>query len=345
MKRPPKRNGSAFKIFFFLTIVQVKAAVHTRYGPPEVVELQEIEPPEPRKGEILIKVFASTVNRTDCGFRSAEYFISRFWSGLLKPADQTLGCEFAGKVEAIGREVHSFKEGDRVFGYDDDSFGGHAEYLTTRADGAITKVPPECAYEDIAPSTEGAHYALCNIRASGIDKGQKALVHGATGAIGSAAVQLLKHFGVKVTSVINTDDSELIGSLGSDRVIEEGRKGTPALEESYDLVLDAVGKSSYGRYKPLMKERGVYISTGLGKNGENIFRSMMAPLSTGRKVMFPIPHINKEDVEFLGDLVAKGVFRPLIDRKYGLDDIVEAYRYVETGQKIGNVVLRVRNEK
>lgn len=191
----------------------MKAIIHKKYGPPEVVKLLEVEDPIPKDDEVLVKVFASTVNRTDCGFRSAEYFISRFWSGLLRPKYKTLGCEYAGEVEEIGKNVTTFKKGDKVFGYNDSKFGGHAEYLTVAENDAITLIPTNLTYVEAAPITEGAHYALCNIRASKIRSGQKALVYGATGAICSAAVQLLKYFGVNVVAVCNTKNVALVKSL------------------------------------------------------------------------------------------------------------------------------------
>jgi NADPH:quinone reductase-like Zn-dependent oxidoreductase len=166
----------------------MRAVIHTKYGPPEVAKLMEVGKPLPKANEVLVKVFASTVNRTDCGFRSAEYFISRFWSGLLRPKYQILGCEFAGEIEETGVNVKSFENGDKIFGYNDSKFGGHAEYLTIEESGALALMPENFSYEDIAPSTEGAHYALGNIRASKIKSGQNALVYGATGAIGSSAV-------------------------------------------------------------------------------------------------------------------------------------------------------------
>ncbi len=308
------------------------------------MEIKDIECPEPADDEILVKVFASTVNRTDCGFRSAEYFISRFWSGLFKPKHRVLGCEFAGRIESIGAEVTSFEPGDRIFGYNDERFGGHAEYLTITEDGAIATIPEGFSYEGIVPSTEGAHYALCNIRTSKVASGQNALVYGATGAIGSAAVQLLEHFGVNVTAVGNTKNMELVHSLGAQRVIDHQTQDFTKTEDRFDFVFDAVGKSSFKECRPLMKAKGVYISTELGKNGSNVWRALIAPLSKGKKVLFPLPTIEKADVEFLKELIEQKEFRPVIDEHYELDDIVKAYRYVESGQKTGNVVLTIPME-
>lgn len=317
----------------------MKAAVHTRYGPPDVVSVRDVPQPVPNPGELLIHVRASTVNRTDQGFRSAEYFVSRFFSGLFKPRQQTLGCEFAGVVEAVGQNVTAFRVGDRVFGYDDVRFGGHAEYRTASQDAPLALLPEGFTFEEAAPLTEGAHYALGNLRAARVVPGQRVLVYGATGAIGSAAVQLLKHFGATVTAVCATPHVELVRALGADRVVDYTREDFTQTDERYDLAFDAVGKSSFGACKPLLTPKGVYISTELGNHGENIYLALLTPLRGGKRVLFPLPSITKDDVLLLKHLAETGQFRPLIDRRYPLDRIVEAYRYVETGQKVGNVVV------
>ena len=319
----------------------MKAIVYTKYGPPEVAKLMEVSKPIPKGNEVLIKVHASTVNRTDSGFRSAEYFISRFWSGLLRPKYQILGCEFAGIIEEIGKNVTTFKKGDKVFGYNDKTWGGHGEYLTIAENEAITILPNNLNFDEAAPITEGAHYALNSIKASKIENGQNVLVYGATGAIGSSAVQLLKHFGTKVTAVCNTKNVELVKSLGADIVIDYQTQDFTMVENKFHFILDAVGKSSFRQCKPLLTEKGIYISTELGKNAENIFFALTTPIFGGKKVLFPIPTINKKDVIFLKELVEKGVYKPIIDRHYKLDQIVEAYKYVESGQKTGNVILKV----
>lgn len=319
----------------------MKAIIHTRYGPPEVAQLMEVDKPAPKDNEILILIHASTVNRTDSGFRSAEYVVSRLFSGLLKPKQKTLGNEFAGVIEAIGKGVTLFKPGDNVFGYNDKTFGAHAEYMTLDEQAAVTTMPVHLTYEEAAPITEGGHYALCDIRAAKVHAGQQVLVYGATGAIGSAAVQLLKHIGATVTAVCSTKYVDLVKSLGADLVIDYTMQDYTTTGHRYDFVFDAVGKTSFGKCKQVLKPKGIYISTELGKNGENIFYALATPLFGKKKVLFPIPSINKEDVIFLKSLVEAGQFKPLLDRTYRLDQIVEAYRYVESGQKIGNVVIKV----
>ena len=320
----------------------MKSTVYTRYGPPEVVQLTEVEKPVPKDNEVLVKIHATTVNRTDCGFRSAEYFIVRFFSGLIRPKNKTLGNEFAGEIEAIGKDVKSFKLGDKVFGYNDTKFGAHAEYMKIAENDAITSMPENVSYEEAAAITEGAHYALCNIRATKIKAGQNFLINGATGAIGSAAVQLVKYFGAEVTAVCDTRNIELVKSLGADEVIDYTKQDFTNINKSFDVVFDAVGKSSFRKCKPLLKKRGIYMSTELGYMSQNPFLALITPLFGGKKVLFPIPTISKKDIIFLKKLVETSKYKPVIDRSYSLEQIVDAYRYVETGQKIGNVIIKIR---
>jgi NADPH:quinone reductase-like Zn-dependent oxidoreductase len=317
----------------------MKAIIHTQYGPPEVLQLVEVPKPAPKENEVLIKVHATTVNRTDCGLRSAEYFISRFFTGLFRPKYQTQGNEFAGVVESVGKDVKSFQPGDKVFGYNDITFGAHAEYMVVPEGGPITTMPANFTYEEAAPITEGSHYALGNIRAAKVTPGQKVLVNGATGAIGSAAVQLCRYFGAEVTAVCATPHKELVESLGAGRVIDYLKEDFTQLNETFDFVFDAVGKSTFGKCKPLLKKGGIYISTELGPGGQNPFLALITPLLGDKKLLFPLPTINKADVIFLKELVENGHFKPVIDRSYPLEQMVEATKYVETRQKIGNVVI------
>jgi len=317
----------------------MKAAVYKKYGPTEVVKLVEVDKPSPKGDEVLVKVYASTVNRTDCGFRSSEYFISRLFSGLFKPKFGILGNEFAGIIEAVGKDVTLLNIVDNVFGYNDKKFGAHAEYMTITETDAITTIPNNVTFEQAAPITEGAHYALCDIRAVKIKKGQNVMIYGASGAIGSAAVQLAKYYGAKVTAVCNTQNVEVVKSLGADQVIDYIAQDFTKIDQKFDFIFDAVGKSSFKQCKPLLIKNGTYISTELGKNSENIFLALITPLLGGKKVLFPIPTIKKEDVIFLKKLVESGKYKPLVDRLYHLDKIVDAYNYVETRQKVGNVVI------
>jgi NADPH:quinone reductase-like Zn-dependent oxidoreductase len=319
----------------------MKAILHTQYGAPELLRLQDIPTPAPKESEVLIKIHASTVNRTDCGFLRGKPFVTRFISGLPNPKYTTLGNEFAGEVEIIGSAVTTFQPGDKVFGYDDAHFGAHAEYKIMAEKDAFTTMPSTMTFAEAAPIAEGAHYALCDLRAINIQHGQKILINGTTGAIGSAAVQLAKYFGAKVTAVCNTKNIELVTSLGVDRVIDYTKEDFTTISETFDVVYDAVGKSSFGKCKPLLKSGGIYKSTELGAMWQNPFLALITPLLGGKKVLFPIPTINKEDVIFLKNLVEAGKYKPVIDRHYPLEETVEAFRYVESGQKTGNVVITV----
>jgi NADPH:quinone reductase-like Zn-dependent oxidoreductase len=356
------REAAAEELGAVATIRAMRAAVHTRYGPPDVVRISEVDRPALEDDEVLVKVHATTVNRTDCGFRSGRPLIARlaisaftaaqvsgplakgtaFLTGLVRPHTTVLGNEFAGVVEAVGGGVTAFAVGERVFGYSGDRFGAHAEYLSIPEAGPLATMPSNLTYEEIAASTEGAHYALSLIRAAQIQKGQDILVNGATGAIGSAAVQLLKSLGATVTAVCDTRSLKLVSGLGADRVIDYTAEDFTTDEQTYDVVLDAVGKSTFGRCKRLLKPGGTYLSSELGRLAQNPVLALVTPLFGGKRVMFPIPKHDQQMVRYFKELIESGQFTPVIDRRYPLDQIVEAYRYVETGQKIGNVVINVK---
>ncbi len=319
----------------------MRAIIYKQYGGPDVASLTSLPIPLPAKNQLRIDVQASTVNRTDCGFRSANYFVSRFWSGLFKPKYPVLGCEFAGIVDEVGTEVTLFKPGDAVYGYDDQYFGGHAEYLCIDAQKAVAPIPSGLTYAQAAALTEGGHYALGIIRAAEVKSGYEVLVNGATGAIGSAAVQLLRHLGAHVTAVCPRAYTNKVLELGAEQVVDFESTDFTHLPQKFDFVLDAVGKSSFHKCKPLLKYSGIYISTELGRGGDNIWRALFAAFHKGPKVGFPIPVVKAEDIAYLGKLAAEGQFNPLMDRSYSLEKIVDAYRYVETQQKIGNVTIAI----
>jgi NADPH:quinone reductase-like Zn-dependent oxidoreductase len=320
----------------------MKAAVYENYGPPEIVQIKDISIPTINDNEVLIKVHASTVNRTDCGFRSAEYFIVRFFAGLFKPKYKVLGNEFAGVIEATGSSVINFKVGDKVFGFNDQQFGAHAEYMKMDCNAAIAIMPAAYTFIEAAPLLEGSHYAMVDIIAAKIKGGEEVLVNGATGAIGSAAVQILKYLGARVTAVCPTKQVALVKSLGADVVIDFQNEDFTKLETKFDFIFDAVGKSSFFKCKPLLKPKGIYISTELGYLSQNPFLALLTPLFGGKKLLFPIPSINQNDANYFKALAEEGKYRPIIDRSYSLEQIVEAYNYVESGQKIGNVVIEIK---
>jgi NADPH:quinone reductase-like Zn-dependent oxidoreductase len=327
---------------------QMKAIVYTKYGPPDVLQLAEVEKSTPRDNEVLIKIHATTVNRTDCGFLRGKPFLVRFFTGLIRPKRTILGNEFAGVIEAVGKDVKSFKKGDQVFGYSgDDGFGAQAEYMTLPEEGMLTFLPVNMTYEEAAPSTEGGHYALNNIRKANVRNGQRVLINGATGAIGSAAVQLVKYYGAEITAVCDTKNMELVKSLGADKVIDYTKEDFTKSGQEYDFVFDAVGKSSFGACKKLLKPGGIYCSTDLGFLSQNPFLALWTsifgslPRQAGKKVIFPIPKATQEDAVFFKELIEEEKYKPVIDRCYPLEQIIEAYRYVEKGQKTGNVVITV----
>jgi NADPH:quinone reductase-like Zn-dependent oxidoreductase len=317
----------------------MQAAVYFRYGAPDVVKVAELPLPEPGPNEYLVRVHTATVNRTDCGFRSANYFISRFWSGLFRPRQAVLGCEFAGEIVQAGANTASFKPGDRVYGYDDAGFACHAEYRICNEQTAMAQIPDGYTWPEAAPLTEGSHYALCSLRSAGVKAGQAVLVYGATGAIGSAAVQLLHAWEVRVVAVCGSDYTETVQALGAQRVLDYTREDYTRCGEQFDMVFDAVGKSTFAQAKKVLKPGGVYVSTELGAGAQNVWLALLGKFTRGKRVLFPIPLTRKDDIEYLGKLAGEGKFRPVIDRSYPLSEIVEAYRYVETGMKVGNVVI------
>jgi NADPH:quinone reductase-like Zn-dependent oxidoreductase len=321
----------------------MKAVIHKKYGPPSVLKIQNIDKPSPKDNEILIRVYATTVNRTDCAMLSAKPFIMRFFTGLLKPKNPILGTDFAGQIEAIGKNVISFKIGDRVFGLDDSGLSSHAQYMTLQEDKAIAIMPIKSSYEEAAASLEGAHYARNIINKVTIEKNQKILVNGATGAIGSALVQLLKYYGATVTAVCNTKNMTLVKSLGAAFVIDYSKEAFTQSNEKYAFVFDAVGKSSFAKCKPLLESGGIYISTELGWMAENLFYALFTPFVGNKKVIFPIPTDCKVSVLLIKKLIEEGSFKAVIDRTYLLDDISEAFTYVEKGEKTGNVVINLED--
>lgn len=318
----------------------MKACVYTRYGPPEVLQIKEVPKPTPKDDEVLIKIHATTVNRTDCGFRKAEYFAVRIVSGFFKPKKTILGTELSGEVEAIGKTVKTFKAGDAVFGLKSMAFGAHAAYICVPEEGSITTKPTNMSYEEAAAICEGAWLANNVLKKMNVKAGHKILINGATGSIGSAAVQLSKYYGAEITAVGNTKNLELIRSLGAHTVIDYLKEDFTKIGGSYDFIFDAVGKSSFFKCRKLLKTKGMYISTELGFMWQNIFLPLLTFFSS-KKVKFPIPIDKKEDIIFLKRLVEAGKYKAVIDKRYPFDQIIEATRYVETGEKTGNVVIQV----
>ena len=317
----------------------MKAVVYDRYGPPDVLRLEEVERPVPDDDQLLVRVHASTVTRSDCGFRSAEIFISRFFTGLLRPKQRIPGMEFAGVVEAVGSSVAEFEVGDRVFGVT--GAGAHAQFTCIRESSPVARIPTGMSFEDAAAVCDGASLALACLRRAEPLQGRNVLVYGASGAVGTAGVQLAKHFGAEVTAVCNTATVELARSLGADEVIDYTRDDFTKNGKSYDVVFDAVGKHSFRRSRHSLKPGGTFVETDLGFMWHAPLLALLTRRIGSKRVTIGITHYAKEDVDLLKELVEAGEFRPVVSRTYPLEDVVEAHRYVETGQKTGNVVLTV----
>jgi NADPH:quinone reductase-like Zn-dependent oxidoreductase len=316
----------------------MRAVVHDRYGPPEVLRLEDVPRPVPSENEVLVKVHATTVTRSDCGFRAADPFFSRVFTGLRRPKRRIMGMELAGVVEQVGSAVTEFAVRDEVFGL---RSGANAEYVCVREQGALAHKPAGLSFEEAAALPDGASIARACLAKAELGPGKRILIYGATGAIGTAAVQLAKATGAHVTAVGNTKNLELVRSLGADVVLDYENEDFTKNGETYDVVFDAVGKHSFRRARRSLEPGGVFIETDLG------FMWHVPPLALatrviGRKrVRLPIPKYSKEDVAHVKQLVEEGRYRPVIDRTYPLEHVVEATRYVETGQKTGNVVLTV----
>ncbi len=321
----------------------MKAIICKMYGPPENLELKEIGKPIPKENELLIKIYASTVNRTDCAILRAKPFIMRFITGVFKLKNPIQGTEFAGIIEAVGKNVKFFNTGAKVFGFEDTGSGSHAQYLTISEDKAFALMPENITFEQAAASIEGAHYTYNFINKVDLKSGHKVLVNGATGSIGSSAVQFLKYFGAEVTAVCNGKDTELVKSLGADKIIDFNKDDFTKDTGEYNFVFDTVGKSSFVKCKPLLVPGGDYISSELGFMAQNLFFALIKPIIGKKKVIFPVPLDCKSSIVFIIKLIDMGKFKTVIDRKYPLDKIVEAYNYVEKGQKTGNVVITVEH--
>jgi NADPH:quinone reductase-like Zn-dependent oxidoreductase len=324
-----------------LQTVAVRAAVYTKYGPPEVLRVEDVERPTPGENDVLIRIHATTVNRTDCGFRKADPFIVRPFSGLLRPKKRVLGSELAGEVEQVGAAVTEFTPGDRIFGISADDFGAHAEFVCMREDAALATMPTGWSFDEAAAVCDGAMLALASLRRAGLQSGQRILIYGASGSIGTAGVQLAKQFGADVTAVCNTKNVETVSSLGADEVVDYTQEDFTARDETYDIVFDAVGKTSFARTRHLLNRGGVFLETDLGFLWQNPVLALLTWKLGSKRVLIALPGYTKENVLFLKELMEARRYRAVVDRRYPLEQVVEATRYVEREQKTGNVVLTV----
>jgi len=318
----------------------MRAVVHDRYGPPEVLRVAEVDRPVPNEDEVLVDVYASTVTRGDTmGVRSVEYRFTRLFTGVRRPRTTSLGTEFAGRVDAVGAGVKEFQIGDEVCGV---KSGSNAEYVTVREDGVIVQKPTGLTYEEAAAVPEGSLLALTCLRPAYPIEGKRVLVYGAAGSVGTAAVQLLAHhFEAKVTAVCDTKDVELVRSLGAREVIDRFQADFTKNGETFDVIFDAVGKHSFRRCRRSLNRGGIYISMDLGFMYHVPLLALVTRFIGRKRATVGIGRYRREDLLLVKELVEAGKYRPVIDRTYALDQIVEATQYVESGQKAGNVVLRV----
>jgi NADPH:quinone reductase-like Zn-dependent oxidoreductase len=327
----------------------MRAVVYDRYGAPEVLRLEDVGRPVPKEDEVLVRIHATTVNRTDCAIRSGDSLVTRLgysyvttgspFKALLRPKTRILGTELAGEVAAIGAAVREFAIGDRVFGVNAGKFGAHAEFICVRESAPLAQMPAGMTFEEAAAICDGAILALGCLRRAGLRQGQRILIYGASGSIGTAGVQLAKCFDADVTAVCNTKNVEIARSLGADRVIDYVQEDFTRNGETYDVVFDAVGKQSFRRCSRSLRRDGIYLATD---GWENMFWAVWTARIGDKRVVFDIPpRYRKKDILFLKELIEAGKYRAVIDRRYPLEDVIEATRYVETEQKAGNVVLTV----
>lgn len=315
----------------------MRAIVYRKYGTPDVLHVEEIEQPTPKENEVLIKVHATTVNRTDCGFRGAEFFISRLFTGLLRPKQKILGMELAGEVVEIGAEVTAFAVGDHIFGITE--FGAHADFICLKESAALAIKPAGMAFEEAAAVCDGAILALGGLYHADLHLERNILVYGASGSIGTAAVQLSRYFDADVTAVCNSKNFDLMKSLGADHVVDYTQEDFTKNGKEYDVIFDAVGKHSFRRSQRSLKSGGIYMETDPGFMWHVPLLILLTRWIGNKKVMLVMPKYTKTNVQFLKELIEAGKYRAVIERSYPLEDVVEATRYVETGEKTGNVVL------
>ena len=311
----------------------MRAVVHDRYGPPDVLRIEDVERPTPAEDELLVRVHATTVTQTDCHMRAARPFVWRFMLGLRRPRRRILGLEFAGVVEDIGSSVSQFAAGDRVFGLRSSS---HAEYVCVRESRLVAHMPSGMSFEEAAAVCDGMSQALGALQKGRVGPDTRLVVYGASGSLGTGAVQLAHYLGAHVTAVCNTRNVELVRSLGADRVIDYTQKDFTKNGETYDVVLDAVGKFSFARSRRSLAPGGLYVATD---RPYNFPLALLTKWVGERKVVFSASGYKRESVLLLKELLEAGKYRPVLDRTYPLEDVVEATRYVESWQKAGNVVL------
>jgi len=324
----------------------MKAIVHTKYGPPDVLQLKEVDKPVPKDNEVLVRIYATTVTRAGCAFIKGAPLISRFFSvdgfhltGIIRPINPRPGMELAGEIESVGKDVKLFKEGDQVFG---ECLGAFAEYVCMPEEGVLAIKPTNMTYEEAAAVCDGVLTALPYLRDKGnIQSGQKVLINGASGSIGTAAVQLAKYFGAEVTGVCSTTNLEMVKSLGADKVIDYTKEDFTRAGQTYDIIFDTVAKSSFSRCKSSLKQRGVYLKTFITL--ANLTSKMGSKKAIFAAVGMRPSSEKTKDLIFVKELIEAGKIKSVIDRRYPLEQIAEAHRYVDKGHKKGSVVITVEH--
>ncbi len=325
----------------------MKAIVWTEYGPPDVLQLQEVEKPTPKDNEVLIRIHATTVTAGDSELRSLKFpfyfrLPMRIWIGLRKPRGTTIpGTELAGEIESVGKDVKLFKEGDQVFGSAGLAFGAHAEYISLPEEGSVARKPANMTYEEAAAVPFGGRDALHFLRKANIETGQKILINGAGGSIGTFTVQLAKYLGAEVTGVDSTRKLDMLRGIGADHVIDYTQEDFSKSGETYDVIFDVVGKISLSTSEGSLKQNGCYLLANPGPS--QLFRGLWTKISSSKKVIMETSSPATEDLMFLKELVEAGKIKSVIDRRYPLEQIREAHKYVETGHKKGNLVIIVNH--
>ena len=327
----------------------MKAAVYHAYGSPDVLSVQDVETPAPKDNEVLINIRAAVVEPTDIAMRLGKPFIARFFSGLTRPKNPILGFELAGDIEAVGKDVTRFKPGDRVFGVTGPESGSHAPYMCLPEDGTLTTIPEGMEYEEAVSIVDGAMTALPFLKEKGhIQPGQQVLINGASGSVGGYGVQLAKHFGANVTGVCGPTNIELVKSLGADKVIDYSKDDFTANGERWDIVFDAVGKSSFSRCRSVLKPGGYYLTT-VPSVGILFFMPWTAIFGNKKALMAATglrpTEVRQKDLAVIKELMELGKIRPVIDRRYSLEDIADAHRYVEAGHKKGSVIITMEHDE